>query len=270
MRERTPTVPRLRLEDASAIVTGGASGIGEGIARQLAAAGAKVVIADLQQQRADRLADEIGATVVRCDITREDDGAAAVAAASELGPLRVLVNSAGLSRGATTLDADDNPVPQAVFDSVVAVNLLGTFNMIRLAAAAMARTEPVDADGARGAIVNIASAAAFEGQSGHASYAASKGGIISMTLPIARDLDGVGIRVNTVAPGVINTPHFGEDDAAAARMVRLGQAVLFPKRVGAVEEVASMVLELITNPYMNAEVVRIDGGIRLPAKRQSG
>jgi len=259
-------VPRLNLQGASAIVTGGASGIGEASARQLAALGARVVIADLQEDKGAEVAKEIGGLFVKCDVSSEEDGLAAVAAASEMGPLRALVNSAGLGRPGRTIDRNNEPLAQAIFDFVIKVNLLGSFNMLRLSAAAMAKTEPLDADGQRGAIVNMASVAAFDGQIGQAAYSASKGGIVGMTLPIARDLSAVGIRVNTIAPGLIDTPIYGSGEQSDAFKAHLGQSVLFPKRLGSAEELAFMVVDLITNPYMNAEVVRVDGGIRMPPK----
>jgi NAD(P)-dependent dehydrogenase (short-subunit alcohol dehydrogenase family) len=259
-------MPRLNLEGAAAIVTGGASGIGEACARQLAALGARVVVADLQEARGQAVAGQIGGIYVKCDVSNEDDGAAAVAAASEMGPLRVLVNCAGIGRAGRTVDRNNQPLPQAAFELVIRVNLLGTFNMLRQAAAAMAATEPLDADGQRGAIVNIASVAAFDGQVGQAAYSASKGAIVGMTLPIARDLAAIGVRVNTVAPGLIDTPIFGEGEAADAARAHLGAAALFPKRLGQAEELAFMVCDLITNPLMNGEVVRVDGGVRLPPK----
>jgi NAD(P)-dependent dehydrogenase (short-subunit alcohol dehydrogenase family) len=203
---------------------------------------------------------------VKCDVASEEDGHAAVSAASEMGPLRALVNSAGLGRAGRTVDRNNDPMPQNDFEFVIRINLLGTFNMLRLAAAAMAKTEPLDDDGQRGAIVNMASVAAFDGQIGQASYSASKGGVVGMTLPIARDLSAVGIRVNTIAPGLIDTPIYGEGEASEAFKAHLGQSVLFPKRLGSAEELAFMVCDLITNPYMNGEVVRVDGGIRLPPK----
>jgi NAD(P)-dependent dehydrogenase (short-subunit alcohol dehydrogenase family) len=151
------------------------------------------------------------------------------------------------------------------FEFVIRVNLIGSFNVLSRAASAMAKTDPL-ADGQRGAIVNMASVAAFDGQIGQAAYSASKGGIVGMTLPIARDLAAVGVRVNTIAPGLIDTPIYGEGEQSEAFKAHLGQSVLFPKRLGSGEELAFMVLELITNPYMNAEVIRVDGGIRMPPK----
>jgi NAD(P)-dependent dehydrogenase (short-subunit alcohol dehydrogenase family) len=259
-------MPRVNLSDAAAIVTGGASGIGEASARQLAGLGARVVVADLQEERGTAVASEIGGLFVKCDVTSPEDGAAAVAAASEMGPLRVLVNSAGIGWANRTVDRNNTPMPLEQFEFVIKVNLIGTFNMLRLSAAAMALTEPLDDDGQRGAIVNLASVAAFDGQIGQAAYSASKGGVVGMTLPVARDLSAVGIRVNTIAPGLIETPIYGTGDAADAFIANLGKNVLFPKRLGAAEELAFMVCELITNPYMNGEVVRVDGGARLPPK----
>lgn len=259
-------MPRMDLNGASAIVTGGASGIGEASARQLADLGAHCVIADLNEDRGQEVASEIGGLFVKCDVSSEEDGAAAVTAATEMGPLRALVNSAGLGRAGRTVDRNNDPMPQKDFDFVIRINLLGSFNMLRQSAAAMAKTDPMDEDGQRGAIVNMASVAAFDGQIGQAAYSASKGGVVGMTLPIARDLSAVGIRVNTIAPGLIDTPIYGEGEASDQFKAHLGQSVLFPKRLGYGEELAFMVLDLITNPYMNAEVVRVDGGIRMPPK----
>jgi NAD(P)-dependent dehydrogenase (short-subunit alcohol dehydrogenase family) len=259
-------MPRMDLTHASAIVTGGASGIGEASARQLAGLGARVVIADLQEERGQLVASEIGGLFVRCDVSSEEDGALAVAAASEMAPLRALVNSAGLGSAARTVDRNNDPMPQAKFELVIRVNLLGTFNMLRQSAAAMAKTEPLDADGLRGAIVNLASVAAFDGQTGQAAYAASKGGVVGMTLPIARDLAAIGVRVNTIAPGLIDTPIYGTGERSEAIKSQLGQSVLFPKRLGAGEELAFMVIECLTNSYMNGETIRVDGGVRLPPK----
>ncbi|MEP6624541.1 MAG: SDR family NAD(P)-dependent oxidoreductase [Acidimicrobiia bacterium] len=259
-------MPRLDLTGASAVITGGASGIGEASARQLAALGVRVVIADLNEEHGGAVASELGGLFVKCDVSSEEDGLTAVAAASEMGPLRVLVNSAGLGSAGRTVDRNNDPMPQSQFEFVIKVNLLGSFNMLRLCAAAMAKTDPITDDGQRGAIVNMASAAAFDGQIGQAAYSASKGGIVGMTLPIARDLSAVGIRVNTVAPGLIDTPIYGTGEASEQFKAHLGQSVLFPKRLGSGEELAFMVMELITNPYMNAEVVRVDGGIRMPPK----
>jgi NAD(P)-dependent dehydrogenase (short-subunit alcohol dehydrogenase family) len=259
-------MPRMDLKGASVIVTGGASGLGEACARQIGALGAQVVIADRQEERGKAVADEIGGLFVSCDVSSEEDGAAAVAAAVELGPLRGLVNSAGVGRAGRTIDRNNEPLPQSAFEFVIRVNLLGSFNMLRQAAAAMARTEPLDEDGSRGAIVNLASVAAFDGQIGQAAYSASKGGIVGMTLPIARDLSAIGVRVNTVAPGLIDTPIYGTGTKAEEFKAHLGESVLFPKRLGSAEELAYTVLECLTNPYVNGETIRVDGGIRLPPR----
>ena len=252
----------------SAIVTGGASGIGAATARRLAAAGAKVVIADLNDELGGKLAAELGGTFCHVDVTDTDEVIAAVDTAVEMGPLRAVVNSAGFAPGARTIGRDgsyDSAFDIDLWRKVIDVNLTGTFNVTRIAATAMSRTEPLE-DGERGAIVNMASVAAFEGQIGQAAYSASKGAIVGMTLPIARDLAVVGIRVNAVAPGLIDTPIYGEGEAAEQFKDRLKGDVLFPDRLGRPDELARMVLELIANPYMNAQVVRVDGGVRLGPK----
>jgi NAD(P)-dependent dehydrogenase (short-subunit alcohol dehydrogenase family) len=259
-------MPRVNLEGSSSVVTGGASGIGEACARQLAAAGSRVVVADLNEDRGQAVASELGGLFVRCDVSSIEDAKTAVNAASEMGPLRALVNSAGIGWAARTIDRNNEPMELDKFQMVIKVNLIGSFNMLSQAAAVMAQTEPLDADGARGAIVNMASAAAFDGQIGQAAYSASKGGVVGMTLPIARDLSAVGIRVNTIAPGLIDTPIYGEGEDSEKFKAHLGQSVLFPKRLGSSEELAFMVVDLITNPYMNAETIRVDGGIRMPPK----
>jgi NAD(P)-dependent dehydrogenase (short-subunit alcohol dehydrogenase family) len=251
------------LTGSVAIVTGGASGLGAATVRRLAAAGARVVIADLQDDKGEALADEVGGGYSHTDVTSEAEVLAAVEVAAELGPLRVLVNCAGIAPPARTLSRDGSPHDLGHFKAMVEVNLVGTFNAIRLAAAAMAKTEPL-ADGLRGAIVNTASVAAFDGQIGQAAYSASKGGIVGMTLPIARDLSSVGIRVNTIAPGIIDTPLLAGLPEPARES--LGQQVLFPKRLGTPEEYAETAYFLITHDYMNAETIRMDGGIRMAPK----
>ena len=247
----------------SAIVTGGASGLGEATSRRLAAAGAKVVVLDMQDAKGDPLAKELGGVFVHADVTSTEEVQAAVDAASEMGPLRVLVNCAGIGWAQRTVDRGGNPHDLGAFEKVVSVNLIGTFNCIRLAASAMSQTEELEY-GERGAIVNTASVAAMDGQIGQASYSASKGGVVGMTLPIARDLAAVGIRVNTIAPGLIDTPLLGmlPDPQKEA----LGQSVLFPKRLGTPDDFASLALELVTNGYLNGETFRLDGGIRMPPK----
>ena len=252
----------------SAIVTGGASGIGAACARRLAAQGARVVVADLNAEKGEALAEEIGGAFAAVDVTRTEQIQGAVEKALELGPLRVLVNSAGIGWAQRTIGKDGEFASAHdldAFKKVIAINLIGTFDAIRLAATAMSRNEP-DADGQRGAIVNMASVAAFDGQIGQASYSASKGGVVGMTLPVARDLSASGIRVNTIAPGLIDTPIYGEGEQAEEFKARLGESVLFPKRLGVPDELASMVMECVRNSYMNAAVVRVDGGIRMPPK----
>ena len=257
---------RINLNGSSSLVTGGASGIGEASARQLASAGSRVVIADLNEERGQAVASELGGLFVRCDVTSVEDADTAVAAASEMGPLRALVNSAGLGHPGRTINRDNEPMELKHFEFVIRVNLIGSFNVLSRAAGAMAKTEPLDDDGQRGAVVNMAAVAAFDGQIGQAAYSASKGGIVGMTLPVARDLSAVGVRVNTIAPGLIDTPIYGEGEQSDAFKAHLGQSVLYPRRLGSGEELAFMVMELITNPYMNAEVIRVDGGIRMPPK----
>ena len=256
------------ISGASAIVTGGASGIGAAAARQLAAKGATVVIADLQADKGEALAAEIGGVFAQVDVTNTDQIKAAVEAAAEIAPLRAVVNSAGIGWAQRTIGRDgdfDSAHDLAAYTKVIAINLIGTFDMVRQAATVMSRNEP-DADGQRGAIVNLASVAAFDGQIGQASYSASKGGVVGMTLPVARDLSASGIRLNTVAPGLIDTPIYGEGPDSEAFKAKLGESVLFPKRLGNPDELASMVVETITNSYMNAEVIRVDGGIRMPPR----
>lgn len=258
----------MELNGISAIVTGGASGLGEATARQLAARGARVVIADLNADKGEALAKEIDGVFVAVDVTDTDQVIAATEKAKELGPPRALVNCAGIGWATRTVGKGgyDTAHDLETFNRVLQINLVGTFNCIRIAATAMAQTDPVDDDGARGAIVNTASLAAFDGQIGQAAYSASKGGVVGMTLPIARDLRAVGVRVNTIAPGLIDTPIYGSGEASDAFKAGLSKDVQFPKRLGRPEEFASLALELITNDYMNAETIRIDGGARLGPK----
>jgi NAD(P)-dependent dehydrogenase (short-subunit alcohol dehydrogenase family) len=257
----------MEINGFSAIVTGGASGLGEATSRLLAERGAKVVVMDLdrQQDKGDKLAAEIGGLFAAADVTDPEQVQAGVDAAVEMAPLRVLVNCAGIGWPARTIDRDGTPHDLDVFRKVIDINLVGTFNVTRLAASAMNRNEP-DEDGQRGAIVNTASVAAYEGQIGQAAYSASKGGVVGMTITIARDLAAAGIRVNTIAPGLIDTPIYGEGEASEAFKAALGQSVLFPRRLGRSEEFASLALELVTNNYMNGQDIRVDGGIRMPPK----
>jgi NAD(P)-dependent dehydrogenase (short-subunit alcohol dehydrogenase family) len=258
------------LNGISAIVTGGASGLGAATARRLADGGAKVVLADLdrQQDKGDNLAKEIGGAFVPCDVTSTDQIVAAVEAAKELGPLRALVTAAGIGWATRTIGKDgqyESAHNLDIFKQVVAINLVGTFDCVRIAATAMSQNDPLD-DGERGAIVTVASVAAFDGQIGQASYSASKGGVVGMTLPVARDLSAVGIRVNCIAPGLIDTPIYGEGAGSEEFKERLKKDVLFPKRLGDAGEFASLAAELLSNSYMNAEVIRVDGGVRMQPK----
>ena len=258
----------MELTNSSAIVTGGASGIGAATARMLAKKGAKVVIADLQADKGEALAKEIGGAFCKVDVTNTQDIINAVEMATSMGPIRALVNSAGIGWAQRTVGKDgsvDSAANLDAFKKVIAINLVGTFDCIRVVGTAMSRNEPL-AHGERGAIVNIASVAAFDGQIGQASYSASKGGVVGMTLPIARDLAAIGVRINTVAPGLIDTPIYGQGDSSEAFKSNLQKGVLFPQRLGDPEELASMVMECITNSYMNAETIRVDGGIRMPPK----
>jgi len=249
-----------------AIVTGGASGIGEASARALAERGSRCVVVDLDNDKGRKVASDIGGIFVRADTADAGAVQAAVDAATGPEPLRILVNAAGIGYGERTVDRHGKAFDLDAFERVIRVNLVGTFNVLRLAAAAMARTQPVNGDGARGAIINIASVAAYEGQIGQAAYSASKAGIVGLTLPVARDLAAVGIRVNTIAPGLIDTPIYGQGPQAEQLKSRLAQGVLFPARLGVAGEIASMVLELVRNDYVNGEVVRVDGGIRMSAR----
>jgi NAD(P)-dependent dehydrogenase (short-subunit alcohol dehydrogenase family) len=253
------------IKGASALVTGGASGLGAATARLLADRGARVALLDLNEDLGNALAKELGGTFTKADVADEAQVQAAVDAASAMAPLRVLINCAGLGSAARTVDRNGTPFDLKGFEFVIRVNLIGSFNCLRLAAAAMSTTEPL-AEGERGAIVNTASVAAFDGQIGQAAYSASKGGVVGMTLPIARDLAAIGVRVNTIAPGLIDTPIYGTGEASEAFKENLGRNVLFPKRLGTAEEFASLALECVTNSYMNGETIRIDGGIRMPPR----
>ena len=245
------------------IVTGGASGLGGATTRMLAAGGGKVVIADVQADRGEALARELGsARFVKCDVASEVDGQAAVTAALAMGPLRGLINCAGIAIGEKVV-GKEGPHALASFARVININLIGTFNMIRLAADAMAKQEPA-AEGERGVIVNTASVAAFDGQIGQVAYSASKGGVVGMTLPIARDLARSGIRVCTIAPGIFLTPML--EGLPKEVQDSLGQQVPFPSRLGKPSEYAALAKHIIENPMLNAEVIRIDGAIRMAPK----
>jgi NAD(P)-dependent dehydrogenase (short-subunit alcohol dehydrogenase family) len=249
----------MQIEDRVFLITGGASGLGEGTARLLAAKGARVVIADMQVDNGEAVARDIGGVFVRCDVTQEADGQAAVETARQQGKLVGLVNCAGIAP-AEKVVGKNGPHALASFSRAVTINLIGSFNMIRLAADAMARNEP-ESTGERGVLISTASVAAYDGQIGQAAYSASKGGIVGMTLPIARDLARSGIRNMTIAPGIFGTPMlFGMpqevQDALAA-------SVPFPSRLGTPDDYAKLALHIIENDMLNGEVIRLDGAIRL-------
>lgn len=249
----------MQIKDRVFIVTGGASGLGEGTARMLAAEGGKIVIADMQADKGAQVAQDIGGVFVRCDVSQEADGQAAVAQAQALGKLVGLINCAGIAPAEKTV-GKQGAHNLALFSKTITVNLVGSFNMIRLAAAAMSANEP-EATGERGVLISTASVAAYDGQIGQAAYAASKGGIVGMTLPIARDLARNGIRNMTIAPGIFGTPMlFGMpqevQDALAA-------GVPFPSRLGTPQDYAKLVRHILDNDMLNGEVIRLDGAIRL-------
>ena len=251
------------LNGTVAVVTGGASGLGAAAARALAAEGAQVAILDVNGDLGGAVAGELGGVFAHCDVTSEDDVVAGVDAAARLGEIRVVVNCAGIGPPCRTLARDGTPHSLALFRKVIDINLVGTFNTIRVAASAMMGNEP-DENNDRGAIINTASVAAYDGQIGQAAYSASKGGIVGMTLPIARDLSVLGIRVSTIAPGIIDTPLLAGLPEPAKES--LGHQVLHPKRLGRPDEYAQAVMFLVTHRYMNGETIRMDGGIRMAPK----
>jgi NAD(P)-dependent dehydrogenase (short-subunit alcohol dehydrogenase family) len=257
----------MELAATAAIVTGGASGLGAATARELARRGARVVVADIADDKGKAVADSIDGTFAHVDVTSTDDIVAATELAKTLGPVRALVNCAGTGWAARTVGRGGYETAHDLnaFRRILAINTIGTFDCIRIVATAMAQTEPL-ADGERGAIVNTASVAAFDGQIGQAAYAASKGGVVGMTLPVARDLAAIGVRVCTIAPGLIDTPIYGEGPASEEFKEKLKRDVLFPRRLGVAEEFATLAVEVLGNSYMNAEVIRLDGGARLQPK----
>ncbi len=252
----------MQIEQQVFIITGAASGLGAATARRLAGLGAHVVLADVQDAAGQSLAQQLGGTFEHCDVTREDDVASVVTAATALGPLRGLVNCAGIAPASRTL-GKQGPHPLDAFARTVSVNLIGTFNMARLAAAAMASQTPMG-DGERGVIINTASVAAYDGQIGQAAYASSKAGIVGLTLPMARDLARDGIRVMTIAPGIFETPMLMAmpDEVRAS----LGASVPFPSRLGRPDEYAQLVEAIVRNPMLNGETIRLDGAIRMAPK----
>ena len=259
------TVRGMDIAGAGALVTGGASGLGEGTVRRLAAAGAAVTICDYNRERGEALAAELGgaARFFACDVTDPDQASDVVAAAAAEGSLRIVVNCAGIADAARTINRGGTPHDHARFVRVIGVNLIGTFNTLTHGAAAMANNEPL-ADGERGVIINTASVAAFDGQIGQLAYAASKGGVVAMTLPAARDLSSVGIRVCAIAPGLMDTPLLGLLPPAARDA--LAASVPFPKRLGLAADFAHLAVHIIENAYLNGEVIRLDGALRMPPR----
>src|ERR1035437_4190215 len=254
----------MELMNTSALVTGGASGLGEATVRALAARGARVVVVDLNTERGQAVAESVNGVFASCDVTNTDQVIAAIAAATARAPLWSVVNCAGIAWAQRTVGKDGEYTSAHdldVYRKIIEVNLVGTFNVCRLGATAMCHNTP-DADGCRGAIVNTASVAAQDGQTGQVAYSSSKGGIVGLTLPLARDLSVIGVRANCILPGLIDTPIYGFAPESEAFKAKLGLDVLFPKRLGYPEEYASMVIELLTNSYMSAESVRLDAGIR--------
>ena len=249
-----------------AVITGGASGLGAATTHRLAGLGAKIAIFDLNEDLGNAMAAELGDNVIYQNVNVADEGSVQDGIAATLeafGDLHIACNYAGIGTPGRTIGRD-GPLPLEYFKRVVDVNLIGTFNVIRLAAEQMAKHDPVTDDGCRGVMINTASVAAFEGQIGQAAYSASKGGVVGMTLPIARDLSGVGIRVNTIAPGLINTPMLAGLPEPARES--LAATVLFPKRLGEPDEIAKLAQSIIENDYINGETIRMDGGIRMQPK----
>jgi NAD(P)-dependent dehydrogenase (short-subunit alcohol dehydrogenase family) len=253
----------MQLKDQAAIVTGGASGLGAATARKLAAQGAKVTVFDLNAELAEKVAAEIKGTAVVCDVSDAAAAEAAIAQAGKAhGPARVLVNCAGIGVAKRVIGRE-GPMPLADFERVIRINLIGSFNMLRLATSEMSKLEP-QATGERGIVINTASVAAYDGQIGQAAYSASKGGIVGMTLPIARELAQFGIRVLTIAPGLFLTPLLAGLPQEAQDS--LAAAIPFPRRLGHADEFASLALHMIDNPYLNGEVVRLDASLRMAPK----
>ncbi|WP_407494951.1 SDR family NAD(P)-dependent oxidoreductase [Pseudooceanicola sp. MF1-13] len=252
----------MKIEGHGAIVTGGGSGLGQAVARMLAENGAKVTVLDRNAEAAQAMADELGGAAAGGDVTSEEDVQKAIDTADALAPLRIVVNCAGIGPPEKMVGRD-GPMPLANFETVIRVNLIGTFNVMRLATACIQAKDPVE-DNARGAIVNTASVAAFDGQIGQTAYSASKGGIVGMTLPAARELSRSGIRVNTIAPGIFETPLLASlpDEAKES----LGHQVPYPSRLGNPAEFANAAKFLIETQYMNGEVIRLDGAIRMAPK----
>ena len=251
----------MEIDGSVALVTGGASGLGEATVREFVARGGKAVIVDLNEERGTQLANELGgaAAFAKTDVSKADEVQAAIDVATSMGPLRAAISCAGIGVGIRTVDKTGAPHDLSAFEKVLSVNLVGTFNVLRLGAAAMSRNEPVD--GERGVVINPASVAAFDGQVGQVAYSASKGGIVGMTLPAARDLSKAQIRVVTVAPGTFDTPLLGmlTDDIRAA----IAATIPHPSRLGRPQEFGALACHIVENGYVNGEVIRLDGALRM-------
>jgi NAD(P)-dependent dehydrogenase (short-subunit alcohol dehydrogenase family) len=253
----------MKIDGTVAVITGGASGIGRAVAQVMAEKGARIAIFDLNEAAGRGVAKDLGAGALfeKVNVADENSVAAAIAKTmSAFGAIHICVNCAGIG-SAHKIFGKDGPFPLAAWNKTLAVNLTGTFNVARLCAEQMAKNQPLDSNGGRGVIINIASVAAYDGQIGQAAYSASKAGIVGMTLPMARDLSSIGIRVNTIAPGLIETPLLGSLPSEV--LDALAKSVLYPKRLGKPEEVAHLAVAMAENDYLNGECVRLDGGIRM-------
>jgi NAD(P)-dependent dehydrogenase (short-subunit alcohol dehydrogenase family) len=253
----------MKISGSVALVTGGASGLGAATVRRLVAGGAKVVVVDRDEARGMALAGEIGGVFAKADVTDAAQIEAAIAEAGKLGQLRIAVSCAGVGWASRTIDKTGKPHDLELFRTVIGINLVGTFNVLRLAASAIAKADPLE-HGERGVIVNTASVAAYDGQIGQIAYAASKAGVVGMTLPAARDLAPAGIRVVTIAPGIFDTPMLGT--LAEEKRAALAADVVFPKRLGDPAEYGALVAAIVETGYLNGETIRLDGAIRMPPK----
>lgn len=254
------------IKGKTAVVTGGASGMGREVIRLIVSKGGNASIFDVNEEAGNALVEELGSAVIfnKVDVTSEESVSAGIAKTLEaFGSIHICMNCAGIATGSKTV-GKDGAFPLDLWNKTIAVNLTGTFNVLRLCAEQMAKNEPVNEDGARGVIINTASVAAFEGQVGQAAYSASKGGIVGLTLPVARDLAPMGIRVNTIAPGLINTPMF--ESLPAPVYESLCRTPLFPQRLGNPQEIAHIAASIIENDYINGECIRMDAGLRMQPK----
>jgi 3-hydroxyacyl-CoA dehydrogenase / 3-hydroxy-2-methylbutyryl-CoA dehydrogenase len=256
----------MKLKDVVAVITGGGSGLGEATAREFASAGAKIAILDLPVSPGAKVAESLGANAIftPADVASADQAEAAIGeAVKKFGTVHIAINCAGIGRAMRTI-TKEGPHPLDLFSKVISVNLIGTFNVIRLAAAQMAKNQPVTADGERGVIVNTASVAAFDGQIGQAAYSASKGGVVALTLPVARDLSSIGIRVCTIAPGTFETPMLAGLPEPNRKALAAG--IPFPQRLGRPQEYAALARQIVENEMLNGETIRLDGALRMPPR----